>query len=168
MSTTLINVAEEHPYFALAQVFEAAFIQASAGKGRERHVYSSEESYSDQLLCEIDRRLHGSADGPRYQAVKKIYESARMDPDRAIRELLGAINYAAAAIIILKEKIQPPKRVQENLQKQQIYAKFLEIQNNPTEIGESKEKDKSSNIDDIFDDNFENSDQMKGGGLGLS
>ena len=83
----VINVKEDHPYFPLAQVFEAAFNQASAGKGNERHAYSSDENYRNQLICEMDRRLHGNADGPRYQAVKKIYESARMDPDRAIKEL---------------------------------------------------------------------------------
>ena len=162
-----INVTEEHPYFSLAQVFEAAFNQASSGKGKERHSYSDAESYQNQVLCEIDRRLHGFADGPRYQAVKKIYESARMDPDRAIRELLGAINYTAAAIILLKEKIQPVAQSPEDIQKQQIYARFLEMQNNMKDFSEKKKKE-SSNNDDIFDDNFGSTDPVKGGGLGLS
>ncbi len=98
------NVDENHPYYELAKVFNEAFIQASAGKGSERHSYSAAENYKDQLVCEMDRRLDGNACGPRYQAVKKIYESARMDPEKAIHELLGAINYIAAAIILLKEK----------------------------------------------------------------
>ena len=98
------NVNPDHPYYDLAKVFYSAFLQASAGKGMERHAYSDREPYSDQVLCEMDKRLGGNAIGPRYQAVKKIYESARMEPDRAIKEILGAINYLAAAVIILNEK----------------------------------------------------------------
>ena len=98
----LQSIDEKHPYYELAKVFNDAFIQASAGKGSERHSYSAAEKYKEQLICEMDRRLDGNACGPRYQAVKKIYESARMDPEKAIHELLGAINYTAAAIILLK------------------------------------------------------------------
>ena len=165
-----INISDDHPYFALAQVFEAAFNQASSGKGKERHAYSEEEPYCDQVLCEIDRRLHGFADGPRYQAVKKIYESARMDPARAIRELLGAINYTAAAVIILKDRLQiAPKQPAEDTQKHQIYTKFLGTQNDTKNFNEKKNGgEEAFNVDEIFDDNFGNADQMKGGGLGLS
>lgn len=167
--SVLINVSDDHPYFSLACVFEAAFNQASAGKGKERHAYSNEEAYENQVLCEIDRRLHCCGDGPRYQAVKKIYESARLDPDRAIKELLGAINYIAAAIIILKDKPQLLNLSQsEDVQKQKMYAKFLEeMQSNTKKFGENK-KEKSPSIDEFFDDNFGNADQMKDGGLGLS
>jgi len=98
------NVNADHPYYDLAKVFYSAFLQASAGKGLERHAYSDSEPYSSQVLCEMDKRLGGNAIGPRYQAVKKIYESARMEPDKAIREILGAINYLAAAVIILADK----------------------------------------------------------------
>ena len=100
----MINNNENHPYYDLVEVFNDAFLQASSGKGCVRHSYSFKENFKDQLICEMDRRLDGNARGPRYQAVKKIYESARMDPDSAIHELLGAINYIAAAIILLKEK----------------------------------------------------------------
>lgn len=175
----IINVEESHPYFELAQVFEAAFNQASAGKGNERHAYGENERYCDQLICEMDRRLHGVGDGPRYQAVKKIYESARMDPDRAIKELLGAINYTAAAVIILKEKIkddeQPKYDAPENDQKQKLYERFMEIQQNMLKAVEEKKEDhgckscplnsaaekkteekKNTDLDDLFDDNFGN------------
>ena len=109
------RIDDKHPYYELAKVFNDAFIQASAGKGSERHSYSAAENYKDQLICEMDRRLDGNACGPRYQAVKKIYESARMDPDKAIHELLGAINYIAAAIILLKEKKEnEPKLTKRN------------------------------------------------------
>ena len=97
----------EKPYQDLEIVFKEALDQASKGKGQERHVYFDDEKYKDQLICEMDRRLDGNAIGPRYQAVKKIYESARMEPEKAIRELLGAINYIAAAVILLKEQNRP-------------------------------------------------------------
>lgn len=42
---------------------------------------------------------------PLGQAVKKIYESQRLPTKQpAIAELLGAINYIAAAVIVLEEK----------------------------------------------------------------
>ena len=104
------DVDENHPYYDLVKVFYDAFYQASAGKGSERHAYSSDESYSKQVLCEMDRRLGGKAIGPRYQAVKKIYESARMDKSAAIKEILGAINYLAAAVIVLEEKESSPQK----------------------------------------------------------
>ena len=39
---------------------------------------------------------------PLGQAMKKAQESARMPPDRAKAELLGAINYLAAAYLLLE------------------------------------------------------------------
>jgi len=118
MSTNLKDIDEKNSYYELAAVLNDAFIQASCGKGNIRHAYGNEQ-YEDQLICEMDRRLNGSAVGPRYQAVKKIYESARMEPDKAIHELLGAINYIAAAIILLKEQRQVtyPLRVEEEYPK---------------------------------------------------
>ena len=89
-----------HPYFSLSAVFEEAFQQASNGKGKERHA-SEGEAFEDQPICEMARRLGHS--GPLYQAVKKIYESQRLEGERGVRELLGAINYIAAAIIVRRE-----------------------------------------------------------------
>jgi hypothetical protein len=36
--------------------------------------------------------------------VKKIYESQRIGGERGVAELLGALNYVAAAVIVMKEK----------------------------------------------------------------
>lgn len=91
------------PYSSLRGVLEGAYDQACAGKGKERHAYSDEEPFENQLICEMGRRL-GGARGPLYQAVKKIYESDRLDTQAAVRELYGAINYIAAAIILRQEK----------------------------------------------------------------
>ena len=112
----------------------------------------------------MDRRLHGNADGPRYQAVKKIYESARMDPDRAIKELLGAINYTAAAIILLKEKLQAEESRHSCLEqnKWMPISKECSIsqKKEPKTAAESKSENQASDMDDLFDENFGN-DEMK-------
>ena len=39
-----------------------------------------------------------------FQAVKKIYESVRLPGEAGVRELLGAINYIAAEIIVRRER----------------------------------------------------------------
>lgn len=92
-------------YKTLRQVQELAFEQAANGKGRDRHVKKSGEFFENQQICEMARRL--SIDGPLYQAVKKIYEAAQMvksdQKEAAGRELLGAMNYIAAAYIVLTE-----------------------------------------------------------------
>lgn len=101
---TVIEHEALNPYKSLRRVLDGAYEQASSGKGKERHAYLDDEPFEDQLICEISRRLGGGIAGPLYQATKKIYESARLEPDRAIRELYGAINYISAAIILLEEK----------------------------------------------------------------
>lgn len=86
-------------YEKLAAVLRAAYEQASAGKGRERHA-SDGVPFQDQPISAINRTL-GSIDGLLYQASKKAMESRRLPAGRAQAELLGAINYLAAAVIAL-------------------------------------------------------------------
>jgi hypothetical protein len=50
--------------------------------------------------------LLGLIGGPLFQAWKKVDEANRMEPTPAIHELYGAINYCAAAIIVLEEQIE--------------------------------------------------------------
>lgn len=84
-------------YESLGLALGEAVAQASRGKGSERHA-EKDEPFSSQLICAIPKRL---GDGGECfclgQAVKKIYESRRLPPERARAELLGAINYLAAA-----------------------------------------------------------------------
>lgn len=84
-------------YEALGLALGQAVAQAARGKGSERHSYDG-EAFSDQLIFEIPRRLGACGSGFLLgQAVKKIYESVRLEPERARAEILGAINYLATA-----------------------------------------------------------------------
>lgn len=86
-------------YDGLQNVLSLALAQAAAGKGAERH--ARERAFEDQPIMMISEMLQ-TPDGLRYQAIKKIQESQRMPTDRAVQELLGAINYIAATIIYIK------------------------------------------------------------------
>jgi len=85
-------------YASLNKVLRAALTQAAHGKGADRHVVGV-EPFESQLGVWIQSRGFDYARG---QAVKKADESLRMEPDAAVRELLGAINYLAMAIIVLE------------------------------------------------------------------
>jgi hypothetical protein len=84
-------------YSSLRRVLDAAYDQAATGKGAERHANSL--SFEDQPMQTISGLL-GDNHGLLFQAVKKIQESTRLPHyTRRERELLGAINYIAGAII---------------------------------------------------------------------
>lgn len=94
-------------YESLGSVLAEAVEQAAGGKGAERHAYSS-EPFSGQLIREIPFRLGpGGECFCLGQAVKKIYESRRLPPDRARAELLGAVVYIAAAVPLLRDADAP-------------------------------------------------------------
>ena len=88
-------------YESLAAVLQRAYDQAASGKGAERHACS--RPFTEQPMQSISDLL-GSHTGLLYQAMKKIQESERMDIDAATRELLGAINYVAGAIIFIEAR----------------------------------------------------------------
>lgn len=92
-------------YLELERVLCAAYDQASAGKGKERH--AAGDQFNAQPILTIGRLLK-SADGEAYQAIKKTREALMMhrrgDTEAAIRELLGAINYLAAVAILVSEE----------------------------------------------------------------
>ena len=87
-------------YEPLAAVLQEAIDQAAKGKGKERH-QQNDRPFLRQPICEIPRMV-GPA-GSAYQVMKKTQEAMRLPADRAIVELLGAINYAAATIIVIRE-----------------------------------------------------------------
>lgn len=93
-----LNDYDDHQ--ALRDVLDEAYEQAANGKGRERHANGN--AWLNQPIFEIGRMVGvGFNTG---QAIKKLQESSRMDPDAAVRELLGAIVYAASAIQLIREK----------------------------------------------------------------
>ncbi len=91
-------------YEALGEVLQHAVNQAAGGKGKDRH--ASGEPFEQQKICRIARAV--GLGFPLGQAEKKIEESLRLGT-RGPDELLGAINYLAAACIVMIEN-QPENR----------------------------------------------------------
>ncbi|QND53448.1 hypothetical protein HB779_17305 [Phyllobacterium sp. 628] len=91
-------------YGSLAGILQAAHDQAATGKGHGRH--ADEKPFLEQPIMEIARML-GDTGGHSYQIMKKAQEANRMvkrkQHDAAVREFLGVINYAAAAILLIRE-----------------------------------------------------------------
>ncbi len=96
-----MNIQVPKGYEELGKVLEKALSQAAKGKGLERHVIN-DEPFHGQLICEIGRGLNSPA-GPLQNAIKKTYESQKLGGQRGITELLGAINYLAAGVILMQE-----------------------------------------------------------------
>lgn len=87
-------------YEPLALTLQRAFIQAAHGKGKERH--ANGEPFTEQVMQDMARRFGvGALLG---QAFKKSEESQRLPHDRAVAELLGAINYLAGAVIAMERQ----------------------------------------------------------------
>jgi hypothetical protein len=86
-------------YQQLADVYGEALAEVQIGKGQERHAVVN-MSITEQPMVQIGRWLR-STDYQVGQAVKKAIESKRLPRHRARLELLGAINYLAAAVLVL-------------------------------------------------------------------
>jgi hypothetical protein len=88
-------------YLALAAVLQAAMDQAQMGKGKERH--ANGRDFLEQPIMEIGRMV-----GPGYQigqAMKKGQEAMRLPTtEQKVAELMGAINYLAAAVLLIREE----------------------------------------------------------------
>ena len=93
--------AIEEGYEPLAEVLQQALDQAQHGKGKRCH--ADDKPFLDQPIMRGAREC-----GPgsmAYQSRKKILEALRCpDDDRAIEDLLGAINYIAAQVILRREQ----------------------------------------------------------------
>jgi hypothetical protein len=85
-------------YESLRRVLEAAYDQASMGKGKERHEGDG-LAFIDQPMQAVSKLLNTS-DGLAFQAIKKVTEQQGMKTfEQKERELLGAINYIAGIIV---------------------------------------------------------------------
>ncbi len=109
-------------YALLHQVLRDAEWQAREGKGKERHA-GEDEPFEKQIICEVAKPGRAGIGYVVGQAVKKAYEARRMVQraaeaaregnaehagdlvDAARRELLGGINYLAAAWIVASEYV---------------------------------------------------------------
>jgi hypothetical protein len=83
-------------YEDLERVLCAAYLQAAAGKGAERHADS--KPFAEQPMQTI-AQSYGSVDGMMFQASKKLGESRGLPNGRAQAEVLGAIVYSAGVHI---------------------------------------------------------------------
>lgn len=91
-------------YAALQSVLDEAFRQSAEGKGNARH--ANDKPFGKQPILEIGRMVGpGFAAG---QVMKKAQEAlgmaARGETEAAANELLGAIVYAASAVVLVREK----------------------------------------------------------------
>lgn len=106
MVDTAINVAEEMKahrlmvdYSKLQAVLDKAYERAAHTKGRERH--AGDRNFEDQPIITITRMVgHGFTRG---QAIKKIEEAGRLGKEEAINEILDAIVYLAADVVVLSD-----------------------------------------------------------------
>lgn len=88
-------------YECLAEVLDCALMQAASGKGAERHAQG--QPFDSQPMAKITAMV--GLGFPLGQIQKKAQEAggmaARGQMDAARRELLGAINYAAGAVLAI-------------------------------------------------------------------
>ena len=90
-------------YGPLVNVLQEALDQASKGKGKERH--ANDMPFMNQPIM-VDGRLSGTG-GPMFQARKKVLEAHNCpDEQRAINDLLGAIVYTAAMVLLIREGVR--------------------------------------------------------------
>jgi hypothetical protein len=97
-------MTQPSPYASLQSILAEAYQQASQGKGRERH-QRGDTPFLEQPIMTIGRVVgHGFQLG---QVMKKTDEAAGMldrgERQAARRELLGAIVYLAAAVLMIDE-----------------------------------------------------------------
>lgn len=93
-----------HGYNELADELIAALDQSQGGKGAERH--ANGKSFMEQPIIQLG--LMCGPGGPAQQVMKKTQEAlgmhARGQTDAAVRELHGAMVYAAATILVMKNQ----------------------------------------------------------------
>ena len=84
----------------LRYVLNLAYQHAMTGKGQQRH--GDFKPFCEQIWTRITRCC--GLGFPIGQAMKKVEEAQRMNPDAAIQELLGGIVYLSMAVIDLMKE----------------------------------------------------------------
>lgn len=108
-------------YESLADILQDALDQSQKGKGKKRHARG--EPFRDQQICQGARK-HGLG-AMSYQVEKKINEAKRLfeeyaDFGEAEKDILGAVVYAAAMLLVMRE--QADSQPEFNKDKQQAEA----------------------------------------------
>jgi hypothetical protein len=92
-------VAENNSGHPLQDVFDQCVAQAETGKGEERHGHG--DDFMDQPWVDLTNSF--GLGGPLFQASKKMREAVQFlgttDDHKFKTEMLGAINYAAMAVL---------------------------------------------------------------------
>ena len=131
-------------YEDLAEVLTAALMQAAAGKGSERH--GNGLPFAAQPMAEITR-AHGLG-FPLGQSEKKGREAtgmvARGEFDAARRELLGAINYVAGAVLAINAMQQARSATERAATAPQAAPTYIEPAQPVPGVYEAKNKGKSA------------------------
>jgi hypothetical protein len=95
-------------YEKLRAVLDRAIEQAAKGKGHERHAVEG-QPFEEQPIVGLGRWMNHTGFNVG-QACKKALESTRLEPAAAVRELLGAINYLAGAVVLLEDHLGHGRR----------------------------------------------------------
>jgi len=102
-------------YEVLAKILDEALDQAQNGKGHERHVGGGETrrptpivTFAEQRMVRICEAL-GSSQHAIGQALKKLEEALVLPMPARRRELLGAIIYAAGAVLVEDRTVEREK-----------------------------------------------------------
>ena len=96
------NMNVERGYEPLAEVLQEALDQAQLGKGKQCHANGL--PFLEQPIMQGAREA--GEGGMVYQSRKKILEAMNCkDTDRAITDLLGAINYVAVQVLLRRENM---------------------------------------------------------------
>lgn len=99
--TAVIHIGAVKGYESLERILQMAYNRAAKTKGLERH--SDGQPFDQQDICQELRIFH-SVTAALFQARKKVKESVRLAKQEMINELLDAIVYLCAAVIVLLEK----------------------------------------------------------------
>jgi len=98
-----MNVKDD--YLHIAQILAEALDQSQDGKGHERHAHSvdgeGDVPFSEQPIMVLGKTFGIGFDLG--QAAKKLHEAMHLPAERARKEILGAIVYAAAAAVLIED-----------------------------------------------------------------
>ncbi len=88
-------------YKELGRILDLAYKQSALEKGVERHGQKDEPWHKQPIIRHQKAYGVGFALG---QSAKKMEESMAMDKEAALREILGAIVYAAGAYYFIEKE----------------------------------------------------------------